>query len=62
MKRMVSALRAMSLVVLFTSVAPLSLSAQRTEKPVLHGKHWVAITGKPMSATAGAENPRGRSH
>jgi gamma-glutamyltranspeptidase/glutathione hydrolase len=28
--------------------------AQRTEKPVLHGKHWVAITGKPISATAGA--------
>ncbi len=30
------------------------LGAQRTEKPVLHGKHWVAITGKPISATAGA--------
>ncbi len=26
----------------------------RTEKPVLHGKHWVAITGKPLGATAGA--------
>ncbi len=31
-----------------------ALHAQRTEKPVLHGKHWVAITGKPISATAGA--------
>ncbi len=31
-----------------------SLYAQRTVKPVLHGKHWVAITGKPMGATAGA--------
>ncbi|MGI8704793.1 MAG: gamma-glutamyltransferase family protein [Sphingomicrobium sp.] len=30
-------------------------SAQRTQKPVLHGKHWVAITGKPMAATAGAK-------
>jgi gamma-glutamyltranspeptidase/glutathione hydrolase len=30
------------------------LLAQRTEKPVLHGKNWVAITGKPMAATAGA--------
>lgn len=30
------------------------LSGQRTEKPVLHGKHWVAITGKPLGATAGA--------
>ena len=26
----------------------------RTVKPVLHGKHWVAITGKPLGATAGA--------
>ncbi|HUF03150.1 MAG TPA: gamma-glutamyltransferase [Aridibacter sp.] len=30
------------------------LSAQRTAKPVLHGRHWVAITGKPLAATAGA--------
>ena len=28
---------------------------QRTEKPVLHGRHWVAITGKPLAATAGAQ-------
>ena len=28
--------------------------AQRTVKPTLHGKHWVAITGKPLGATAGA--------
>jgi gamma-glutamyltranspeptidase/glutathione hydrolase len=28
--------------------------AQRTVKPVLHGTHWVAITGKPLAATAGA--------
>jgi gamma-glutamyltranspeptidase/glutathione hydrolase len=26
----------------------------RTAKPVLHGRHWVAITGKPLGATAGA--------
>ncbi len=25
-----------------------------SNKPVLHGKHWVAITGKPLGATAGA--------
>ncbi len=31
-----------------------SAVAQRTVKPVLHGKHWVAITGKPLAATAGA--------
>ncbi len=29
-------------------------SAQRTMKPVLHGRHWMAITGKPLGATAGA--------
>ena len=27
---------------------------QKTEKPVLHGREWVAITGKPLAATAGA--------
>jgi gamma-glutamyltranspeptidase/glutathione hydrolase len=26
----------------------------RTVKPVLQGRHWVAITGKPLAATAGA--------
>jgi len=29
--------------------------AMPTEKPVLHGKHWVAITGKPLAATVGAK-------
>ena len=28
--------------------------AQNTQKPVLHGKDWMAITGKPLGATAGA--------
>jgi gamma-glutamyltranspeptidase/glutathione hydrolase len=28
--------------------------AQRTAKPVLHGRHWMAVTGKPLAATAGA--------
>jgi gamma-glutamyltranspeptidase/glutathione hydrolase len=28
--------------------------AQQTAKPALHGAHWVAITGKPLGATAGA--------
>jgi len=26
----------------------------QTQKPQLHGKHWMAITGKPLGATAGA--------
>src|SRR5437762_2688318 len=28
--------------------------ASTTHKPVLHGRHWVAITGKPLGATVGA--------
>ena len=28
--------------------------AQYTQKPPLHGRHWMAITGKPLAATAGA--------
>lgn len=27
---------------------------QATQKPPLHGKNWMAITGKPLAATAGA--------
>ncbi|MEZ4415456.1 MAG: gamma-glutamyltransferase [Gemmatimonadota bacterium] len=38
----------------FLCLAPAAAHAQRTQKPVLHGKHWIAITGKPMAATAGA--------
>jgi gamma-glutamyltranspeptidase / glutathione hydrolase len=29
-------------------------SAQQTQKPPLHGKHWMAISGKPLAAQAGA--------
>src|SRR5574342_499458 len=36
------------------AVGASGLEAQRTMKPVLHGRHWVAITGKPLGATAGA--------
>lgn len=25
-----------------------------TQKPPLHGRHWMAVTGKPLAATAGA--------
>jgi gamma-glutamyltranspeptidase / glutathione hydrolase len=27
---------------------------QGTQKPPLHGRHWMAVTGKPLAATAGA--------
>ena len=46
---------------IFTAVAMVGLLAAtaqaqstRTVKPPLHGRHWVAITGKPLAATAGA--------
>ena len=34
--------------------APLAGQA-KTNKPILHGKHWVAITGKPLAVTAGVK-------
>ncbi len=35
-----------------TPIATQSLA--KTQKPPLHGSHWMAITGKPLAATAGA--------
>ncbi|ANE50567.1 gamma-glutamyltransferase family protein [Flavisolibacter tropicus] len=42
--------------VLTVWLAALSLHtfAQQTQKPPLHGKNWMAITGKPLAATAGS--------
>jgi gamma-glutamyltranspeptidase/glutathione hydrolase len=49
-------MRAKSLAVLILCLITITggSRAQRTEKPVLHGRNWVAITGKPLAATAGA--------
>ncbi|HRN52185.1 MAG TPA: gamma-glutamyltransferase [Gemmatimonadaceae bacterium] len=48
-------MRFVRLVVALAFLAPLtSVPAQRTERPPLHGQHWVAVTGKPLAATAGA--------
>ena len=52
-----SAICARPVVVTITALACLCLfpgARADTQKPVLHGKHWVAITGKPLAATAGA--------
>ena len=32
----------------------MAIPQERTEKPPLHGQRWMAITGKPLGATAGA--------
>jgi gamma-glutamyltranspeptidase/glutathione hydrolase len=50
-KRVFAILLSALLVLVF---APSRQSAQRTQKPPLHGRHWMAITGKPLAATAGA--------
>jgi gamma-glutamyltranspeptidase/glutathione hydrolase len=39
---------------LLSSLCVLQIQAQQTQKPPLHGKDWVAITGKPLAATAGS--------
>src|ERR1043166_6903068 len=48
---------------LFLAIATISLNVfgqsfnarpGGTQKPPLHGKNWMAITGKPLAATAGA--------
>ncbi|WP_442592169.1 gamma-glutamyltransferase family protein [Pedobacter sp. AW31-3R] len=43
----------LSALLLFT-LHTLPAAAQKTQKPVLHGRNWMAITGKPLAATAGA--------
>jgi gamma-glutamyltranspeptidase/glutathione hydrolase len=43
-----------SLILLMVS-GVLGVMAQRTEKPPLHGNHWMAVTGRPLAAEAGAQ-------
>ena len=35
-------------------ISTITVMAQQTQKPPLHGKNWMAITGKPLAAEAGA--------
>jgi gamma-glutamyltranspeptidase/glutathione hydrolase len=49
-----SPIRLPVLVAAAVAMMPWDAAAQRTAKPVLHGRHWVAITGKPLGAAAGA--------
>ena len=43
------------LIMLFLFFGFINCPAQKTEKPQLHGKHWMAITGKPLGAESGAQ-------
>jgi len=43
-----------SLLLVFLMGIAITSIGQPTQKPVLHAKHWLAITGKPLGATAGA--------
>jgi gamma-glutamyltranspeptidase / glutathione hydrolase len=40
---------------IFLLIFSAKVSAQQTQKPPLHGKHWIAITGKPLGAESGAQ-------
>ncbi len=42
-----------SATILFAISLQLSI-AQPTQKPIIYGKNWIAVTGKPLAATAGA--------
>jgi gamma-glutamyltranspeptidase/glutathione hydrolase len=46
--------RLVALAALLALVLPGRSPAQQTQKPPLHGRHWMAITGKPLAATAGS--------
>ena len=47
--------RLVSVILIVALLVLSNVSHGQTNKPVLHGRHWVAITGKPLGATAGAK-------
>ena len=54
MKRTSLSSRALPVSLFLLAAFAVAAPAARPQKPVLHGKHWMAITGKPLGATAGA--------
>ncbi len=64
-RKSIAALAALSLTLMSTHTIPpaqgqayspaVARSIAKTQKPPLHGQHWMAITGKPLGATAGAK-------
>ena len=49
--RAAAAAAALLIAIMMTGTA---MAQEKTQKPPLHGSHWMAITGKPLAATAGA--------
>jgi gamma-glutamyltranspeptidase / glutathione hydrolase len=47
-------MRNLSLLFIFCLLCSKMIIAQQTQKPPLHGKNWMAVTGKPLAAEAGA--------
>ena len=54
MSRIVTLLRPALMLLCYCSALFVGAAYPNTQRPVLHGQHWVAVTGKPLSATAGA--------
>ena len=46
--------RLAAVLLLLAATASAQQTLIRTQKPPLHGSHWMAVTGKPLAATAGA--------
>ncbi|MEQ1676843.1 MAG: gamma-glutamyltransferase, partial [Chitinophagaceae bacterium] len=44
----------MKRIFLFCIIVHATIANAQTQKPPLHGKNWMAITGKPLAATAGS--------
>ena len=65
-RKSIAALAALSITLMSTNAIPpaqgqaysptVARSIAKTQKPPLHGRHWMAITGKPLGATAGAHD------
>jgi gamma-glutamyltranspeptidase/glutathione hydrolase len=53
MKRIIISFSLISIFIM-SGAQSLNSFSVTTQKPPLHGKHWMAITGKPLAATAGA--------
>ena len=64
-RQSIAALAATSICLMSTVATPpadaqtysptIARSLAKTQKPPLHGQHWMAITGKPLGAAAGAK-------